>query len=307
MKKQMVCILAIMTVMLAACGANEHVSDETKADIKLDKVDNVTDASANENTTRDYGDKKVEDGFWVQKNTTGKDEYYRYIPMMSAKLAGIYDWEDSESNKSMDTYAARNCPDGTKTAKLNGWVTTMGYYSNPQLGYNSNPDDETVQKNELVNYAESFALVADNNKKNVLQSYDVGCITFALYKDLYESFPEINMKLYGITETSIKEAVTDISECELSEYSAYIKSCADRDFSDCELLASKTIADSGIYYIDYRHLSETGNYSQYIIVLEFPQESGYAYYMNGRLCYNIDNNGEYNSRKHQHINQFIAE
>lgn len=307
MRRKVCSMFLVMTIMLTGCSSNGNVSSESETDIKLDKVESTTQDTVNDATTRDYGDKQVVNGFWVQKNSTSKEEYYRYIPMMSSKIAGIYDLEDDELNKSMDTYSAYNCPDGTITAQLNGKVTTLGYYSNPQLGYNSNYNDEMLEENSLVNYKETFALITDNNNKNVLQSYDVGCITFALYKDLYDTFPQINMKLYGLKESSIESAVGDISTCDLAVYSNYLKSCANQDFSNCDLLAQKEITDSSIYYVDYKHLSEIGDYGQYFIVLEFSQKSGYAYYMNGQLNYNIKNESEYNNWKQQHINQFIAE
>ena len=303
MKKLLFPLIMLMCFVLSGCGDES----EPQEYVRLDKPDTtITATDSDSETARDYGDKKIVNGFWVNECSTGDDRWYRYIPMMSQKNPGIYDFEDSEMNKSMETCTAYNCPDGAGASGVRAGSTYIGFFSNPQLGYNTNSKDEKKDKLDLTKYTESFSLVYDDNKAN-LEKYDVGCITFALYKELYEDFPQIKMQLYGVPAELLDRKVGDISTCARGHYSSFRKECLDNDFSECLLITEKEITDTGIFYIDYSSLAKKYNCVQYFIVLRFSEEKDCAFYMNGISTYNIKDAEAYEKWKNDNIDSFIAE
>ena len=303
-------LLMILCMLTASVGCNVRntAQQETESDVALEapSVD-ITKSDSEEETTRDYGDKQVVNGFWVKQEKSGNETYYLYIPMMTTKLAGIFDFEDGEDrgNYVDNIYSNYNCPAGAGAASLKGKNLGLCYYSNAQLGFNSNPEDEKIVENEKERYVESFAVVTDDNI-NTVYSYDVGCVTFALYKDLYESFPDMKLQIYGVTNELINENVGDIKTCDTKAYKKFLKQCLTGGMVDCELLGEKDITDSGIFYVDYKALSEKGDYIQFMLVLSVSETTGFAYFMDTQGCYNITNQEQYAKWKEEHISQFIA-
>lgn len=89
-KKTLIC-LAFLLLLSGCDNKNEQVSDEKiSVPETLEQI-----SSTNGKTTRDYGNKNMLEGFWVKENVSGGDKWYKYIPMLPEKLAGIYDFEDA--------------------------------------------------------------------------------------------------------------------------------------------------------------------------------------------------------------------
>lgn len=305
MLKKKYLIIMLICIMLTGCSNKNNVENKS-SDVEIEKPEGIVVTENNSESNVSNDDREIVNGFWVEKCLSGNEEYYRYIPLMSSKIPGIYDFEDDEQNTKMDSYSAYNCPKGAKKVNLKSRGIYIGYFSNAQLGYNKKIENEKISENDLVKYTTSFSLVEDGNK-NSMESYDVGCITMALYKDLYNDFPEINMKVYGIPKQYMEDSLGDVLKCNQTEYKSFIKKCYNNNFSECDLLAEKKIEDSSIFYLDYNSNSKNEKYSQYFIVLEFSKSSGYAYYMNGNLTYNITDTEKYLEWKNEHISQYILE
>ena len=302
MKKKTLICLAFLLLLSGCDNKNEQVSDEKiSVPETLEQI-----SSTNGKTTRDYGNKNMLEGFWVKENVSGGDKWYKYIPMLPEKLAGIYDFEDGELNKSMKSYITYNCPEGTKDSKIEAAGTYSGYYTIPQLGLNANPKDEESEELGVMRSTTSFAFGQGDDNQNTLFSYDVGCITFALYKELYKDFPKIKMQIYGATEEQMTKELGDLSTWSSTDYSEYIKKCKENDYKDFKLLSEKEITDSGIFYIDYHSMSEEYNYMQYFIVLRFSESAACGYYMNGQCTYNIEDVQAYNIWKQENKGKYIA-
>lgn len=306
--KKIFCVLlmSVMMAFLTGCGGDSTSNDVTGKDVELSKPDISVATTASSDSERDYGDKLVVNGFWVKECTSGNSKYYRYIPMMTAKIPGIYDFEDEESNVSFDSYISYNRPAGTVRASLRGMSTQLCYFSNAQLGYNSDVSEEAVVATELSRYVEAFSLITLDNGYNSLENFDVGCITFALYKDLYDTFPDMKLLVYGVSSDVLSRKIADLKTCSSTYYVSVLNGLAS-DYSECELIDEVNITESGRFYIDYKALSERGGYEQYLFVVNVSQKTGFAYYMNGYNCYDIDDADAYSKWKSANISQFIAE
>lgn len=319
MKK--ICITAMLCIALVGIGCNgkKNVSEITEVDVELDKpevtvVDNshTADSAGTDNsavktaTGSDYGDKKVVDGFWINEEKSNGEVIYRYIPLMNPKTAGIFDIEDSENNEaSSRLYSGYNAPKGTRTASLKTYSCALSYYDNAKLGYNSSEEAFTTQEKRVV---ASFSLLSEDGVDNTLCSYDVGCITFALYKNIYPDYPDMKLQVYGVPDDVIMQNVGDVAKCDTRKYYNFLtKDCVNNGFAGCVLLGEKEITDSGIFYIDYKKMSEENNCTQFLLVLNVSETSGFAYFMNGNNCYNIADEEQYQLWKKQHIEQYIGE
>lgn len=308
-QNKFVLIIIIASVLMVCAGCSEdrmeHIDAESDVELETPAVSLSYDE--NETKTRDYSGMQIVDGFWVKEMKEQNEALYAYIPIMSQRVVGIYDFEDFENFELSNKYTNYNQPDGTKPANTKGWCTSLFYYTNSSLGFNSDPELEKINQTEKVRYVESFAMVGDDNKINTLYSYDVGCVTFALFKDLYENYPEIKLQVYGVPTDLISEKIGDLSNCDQKIYMALLKECVNNNMDGLTLFGEKSITDTCKLYIDYKKLSQKGKYCQFLLVLNVSELSGFAYYMNGDNYYVIDDQAKYEEWKKSHIEQFVGE
>lgn len=315
MKKVYIILLLLVMMISAGCGTETTSSHNTESDIELDKPSvtitenntlgkDVSDIESEKNSSGNSDDRIIDSGFWVNELKTDNGMVWKYTPLINPKVAGVFDCEDDAKFVFSYEYSGYNRPDGTKTATLKSYGCQFIYVSNPMLGYNA---DEEVYPTQEKQIKETFSLTT-NNGINKLGIYDVGCITFALYKDLYPEYPEMKLQVYGIPNNLIEQRFDDITKCDGRAYKDFlVKDCPNEDFVSCVYLGEKDITDTSIFYIDYKKMAEENDCGQFLLVLKVSKTTGFAYLMNGDNCYNISDNEKYQVWKQEHIGQFIGE
>ena len=132
---------------------------------------------------------------------------------------------------------------------------------------------------------------------------------------------EIQAALDGVKEMSIfnlkdkfwdnaQETVRKINEktkckavlCDLAD----LDKLKEDNYKSCELLATKRITETDVYYIDYSEFSKKGQYGNYVIKYTFSEKPRYNWVNTVKVgCYNINNEAKYTSWKKEYAEQFI--
>lgn len=313
MKKNKYIIVGLLLTLLTGCSNTSNSASLATDEVLSAPSVSVIDGG-NEEATGSYDNMEIVNGFWVKEIKDKNGTVYAYVPMMSEKINGIYDFEDAWEidMKICKRYTSYNCPKGASEADLKAKGAMLNYCTNPCLGRNADKKHETVEETQRVRQQESFCLVKDNSNNNTLCNYDVQCVTFALYKNVFENYPDIKFQIYGIDSDYIEKSVGDINTCSLESFSNFMKKCQNEGYVNCTLLGEREVTESSIYYIDYNKLGSKGaainkNFIQYLLVLNVSDTKGFAYYMLGDGCYNITDEVQYAAWKKEHINQFIGE
>ena len=90
-----------------------------------------------------------------------------------------------------------------------------------------------------------------------------------------------------------------------NEYSAFREKLNKDNFSECGKLAEKKVTETGVYYIDYNEFEQSGDYAQYLILLEFDKSMEYTYSIYGNWSYEISDAAEYNKWKQENSDWMI--
>ena len=78
------------------------------------------------------------------------------------------------------------------------------------------------------------------------------------------------------------------------------------NYKSCELLATKRITETDVYYIDYSEFSKKGQYGNYVIKYTFSEKPRYNWVNTVNVGrYNINDEAKYTSWKKEHAEKFI--
>lgn len=105
MKKVYIILLLLVMTISAGCGTGTTSSHNTEADIELDKPSvtitenntlgkDVSDIESEKNSSDNSDDRIIDSGFWVNELKTDNGMVWKYTPLISPKVAGVFDCED---------------------------------------------------------------------------------------------------------------------------------------------------------------------------------------------------------------------
>mgnify|MGYP006946530995 CR=1 FL=1 len=203
MKKFFLC-LGMISFSFLICACNNKDNDIVVEE--LEKPSGIINESEEENIETTNGFKNVKFG-----------EFDLYVPYIkqSQKIGGVvYLDDDIEDNQFsyLDFYAKYNKPDGCNIAALR--ANSMSYY---HIG--TPPFQEKQEEyNQTEHVSEAFTTYMDEADKKIdntkpynkyYDTYDVQGISFCLYEDFYETYPQITCSIYGINADVLKKYLGD--------------------------------------------------------------------------------------------------
>ena len=105
LKKHLALNPNIETIYDPFCGTGTTSSHNTEADIELDKPSvtitenntlgkDVSDIESEKNSSDNSDDRIIDSGFWVNELKTDNGMVWKYTPLISPKVAGVFDCED---------------------------------------------------------------------------------------------------------------------------------------------------------------------------------------------------------------------
>lgn len=306
MRKVIVQIVVAAMIVVSGCAINGNDQIVDKDTV----IDNpVNTQSTTGSATRDYGNKTVVDGYWVKErkysdNGTDLNTVYVYIPLKENKQPGYYDFEDDVNNVDLRSMMGINMPEGTKCIYPKSIIPGMSYYSQPKLGYNSPEIENDVYATDLVRSIGTFGFGYENG---TLYKFDVQCITIVLYKELYENYPDMKLKIYGMQEEERNRYYNQKGEFDGKSYTKMLSECRENGFSNCELVGEKKVTETSKFYIDYQNLTDKYGYDQYLIAMEVSETSGFAYYLNAFNCYEVEDRATFEKWKKENSSLLIGE
>lgn len=296
--------LIILLFSLSAC--NKNTGDDTVKE-ELDKPDVTMDAGIIDGTEEEI---ELIDG--LKKTTYG--EYALYIPYIknNEKIKGVnYLEDDIEGNllSNYRYYLQCNKPEGCDEAALK--ANSMSFYNVGTPPF----QDSYVGEPQTEYSAEAFTTYSDSNNyektkpyNQYYAKYDVQGISFCLYEDFYDNCPEVKISVYGVTSDVLKKYLGDENKYASTEYYDMNNKFKSNGYSECDLICSKIIESSGVYYIDYNDLNKNEMYKQFIIRIEFDEYiENYSYDVCGMYKYNIKDNDKFQTWKSSNNKWILGE
>ena len=139
---------------------------------------------------------------------------------------------------------------------------------------------------------------------DTMVSLDIGAISVAMYEDFYDDIPKMNISVYGVPKSLFKKKFGKTFGA--NEFLKYKDTLKKNDYKDCDLLCSKDITETGVYYVDYAQLNKKGDYINYIIEYKF-SDAGEKVYLKACAAggYKINNEKVYSEWKKEHAEQMI--
>ncbi len=307
MKRQIACVLlAAMSLQLLSCG--QHDSNETLTEPNY--------------VLQEYETTKSESGYTVVNDFIVFDEptstgLYVYYPYIEEKKKGVRYIEEDRYLKGNALYnrwselQGEARPEGTSSKEGNSACDSMvaNAWSTPEFALKYNSDSAKGIGDEYVHLAFAY-FVGDNDKEyksgdDTMADVDVAAYSFALYEDFKDyGGPVCTVEVYGIPQSLFKEKLG--KKFYSKKFFDFYDKLEKDNLESCELLATKKITETGVYYIDYSEFSKKAQYGNYIVKYTFSEKPRYnwVYTINvGR--YNINDEAKYTSWKKEHADMFI--
>ena len=298
----------MMIFSLSACGKKDNAADETLID-----PDYIVQEY--ETTTTDEG-YTIINGFYRIKSNNGDKDTILYIPYIENKQQGVSYLEElhikSSTERRIDLEAG-NIPDGALYNKQ-----TSSAYGAPYVEacivpdfalpyYNLNDTIPNWYLSDSAGYAFTYRVEKTGDVKSTsdtMVSLDIGAISVAMYEDFYDDIPKMNISVYGVPKTLFKKKFGKTFGSK--EFLKYKDTLKKNDYKDCDLLCSKDITETGVYYVDYAELNKKGDYINYIMEYKF-SDAGEKVYLKACAAggYKINNEKVYSEWKKAHAEQMI--
>ena len=308
-KKAILIVLSgIMILSLSACGKKDNAADETLID-----PDYIVQEY--ETTTTDEG-YTIINGFYRIKSNNGDKDTILYIPYIENKQQGVSYLEElhikSSTERRIDLEAG-NTPDGALYNKQ-----TSSDYGAPYVEacivpdfalpyYNANDTIPNWYLSDRAGYVFTYRVEKEGDVKSTsdtMVSLDVGAISVAMYEDFYDDIPKMTISVYGVPKSLFKKKFGKTFGSK--EYFKYLDTLTDNGYKGCDLLCSKDITATGVYYVDYAELNKKGDYINYIMEYKF-SDAGEKVYLKACAAggYKINNEKVYSEWKKEHAEQMI--
>lgn len=119
-----------------------------------------------------------------------------------------------------------------------------------------------------------------------------------------DDIPKMNISVYGVPKSLFKKKFGKTFGA--NEFLKYKDTLKKNDYKDCDLLCSKDITATGVYYVDYAQLNKKGDYINYIIEYKF-SDAGKKVYLKACAAggYKISDEKLYSEWKKEHAEQLI--
>lgn len=308
-KKTVLAVLSgIMILSLSACGKKDNAADETLID-----PDYIVQEY--ETTTTDEG-YTIINGFYRIKSNNGDKDTILYIPYIENKQQGISYLEElhiKSSTKRWIDLEAGNTPDGALYNKQTSSDCGAPYVEAcivPDFAlpyYNSNDTIPNWYLSDRAGYVFTYRVEKAGDVKSTSDTMvclDVGAISVAMYEDFYDDIPKMTISVYGVPKSLFKKKFGKTFGSK--EYFKYLDTLTDNGYKGCDLLCSKDITATGVYYVDYAELNKKGDYINYIMEYKF-SDAGEKVYLKACAAggYKINNEKVYSEWKKAHAEQMI--
>ena len=298
----------IMIFSLSACGKKDNAADETLID-----PDYIVQEY--ETTTTDEG-YTIINGFYRIKSNDGDKDTILYIPYIENKQQGVSYLEElhiKSSTKRWIDLEAGNTPDGALYNKQTSSDCGAPYVEAcivPDFAlpyYNANDTIPNWYLSDRAGYVFTYRVEKAGDVKSTsdtMVSLDVGAISVAMYEDFYDDIPKMTISVYGVPKSLFKKKFGKTFGSK--EYFKYLDTLTDNGYKGCDLLCSKDITATGVYYVDYAELNKKGDYINYIMEYKF-SDAGEKVYLKACAAggYKINNEKVYSEWKKEHAEQMI--
>ena len=239
---------------------------------------------------------------------------YVYYPYVEEKKKGVNYLDDMyiRGNSARDEELQGEArPDGTSSKIGNSACDSMivNAWSTPDFALKYNSDSSKGVGDERVGFAFSY-LINDGDKEyksgdDAMADVDVAAYSFALYEDFKDyGGPVCTVEVYGVPQALFKEKFgKKFNSDKLYDFLDKLKK---DNYKSCELLATKRITETDVYYIDYSEFSKKGQYGNYVIKYTFSEKPRYNWVNTVNVGrYNINDEAKYTSWKKEHAEKFI--
>ncbi len=307
-KAILIALAGMMIFYLPACGKKDNAADETLID-----PDYIVQEY--ETTTTDEG-YTIINGFYRIKSNDGDKDTILYIPYIENKQQGVSYLEElhiKSSTKRWIDLEAGNTPDGALYNKQTSSDCGAPYVEAcivPDFAlpyYNSNDTIPNWYLSDRAGYVFTYRVEKAGDAKSTSDTMvclDVGAISVAMYEDFYDDIPKMTISVYGVPKSLFKKKFGKTFGSK--EYFKYLDTLTDNGYKGCDLLCSKDITATGVYYVDYAQLNKKGDYINYIMEYKF-SDAGEKVYL--KACasggYKINNEKAYSEWKKEHAEQMI--
>ena len=307
-KAKLIVLAGMMVFSLPACGKKDNTVDETLID-----PDYIVQEYETSTTDEGY---TIINGFYRIKSNNGDKDTILYIPYIENKQQGVSYLEElhikSSTERRIDLEAG-NIPDGALYNKQ-----TSSDYGAPYVEASIVPDfalayynpNDTIPNWYLSDQSEYVFVYSEEkagdgkSTSDTMVCLDVGAISVAMYEDFYDDIPKMNISVYGVPKTLFKKKFGKTFGSK--EFLKYKDTLKKNDYKDCDLLCSKDITATGVYYVDYAELNKKGDYINYIMEYKF-SDAGEKVYLKACAAggYKINNEKVYSEWKKAHAEQMI--
>lgn len=311
MKRKVISVFMVFVMVLGmvACAKKPAKDVTILAPDALDKDVPVKELDNGE---------KLYDGYMC-KYRQGK---YWYYPYVADKMDGVVYVDESEyANEEEFKYlqdkitvcAEYNKPTGCDIASSKyAWGFGTGEVGTPEFAIKDKVYDKEAEKWDKLlihrNYISFDGSYGENNEDKFdstakLRDIDVQAVSFAIYEDFYEEIPQLTVEIYAVTKEFAKKKLGDTYKLGTAKDIIDVYS---KDYSDFELVSSKKIDKTGVYYIDWKSIDSNDDYLFYIISLDWEYVSECSCYMSGESMYNITDEKAYAEWKETNKDKFLA-
>jgi len=303
--KIIITAVIVSCIVLQGCGQEQNATENENLTIPQYETSSLSGKIESEESTTE-----VVDGY--ERFKSGYDEngdVYIDIPYVKNRVPGVmYFFDDfrKEYLGRIPFYSDVNRPDGTQDKK-NAACGFFACFSSP-----TKRDIDSGLKSERTNppyvIKEAFEIYgAEPNDKHYSMTYqDVQAVSFALYEDFYEEIPKVMVRVYGVPrELWERELGSDLT-FEYDSYEAFIEQCKSNEYTECVLMGEKELDSTGVYYIDYKKLAESGDFINYFVDISFDRSIKWTYNIDGSCTYDINNESLFQEWKNEHTDKIIA-
>lgn len=310
-KIKLLMVFTALANALIGCSGKDSENDEINY-LTAPEITVLQETKTHEEDTETNSNYELVNGY---EKYLYYDDIYVYIPHIkeSEKVRGVRYLYEAYFDITNDVYKSINRPEGTSSVKASGGVgQEKGALLNESL-----ITDKTKDTLDFMKYTTSdvYGSYTDKNvdgdakvKHYFKKEFDIQGISFALYENFYESIPGIKFSVYGVSNDVWNKYLSGDDVYSNNDYYDMNETLKNNHFSECDLLATKDITQSGVYYINYSKFNNSGKYKNYYIVIEFddiPYE--YAYAFNGDMHYCINDETLYNTWENNNKDRVVTQ
>ena len=308
-KAKLIVLAGMMVFSLPACGKKDNTVDETLID-----PDYIVQEY--ETTTTDEGYTIINGFYRIKSELVNDKDLILYIPYVEDKQAGVSYLEErylESTTRNWREIEIRNTPDGATFDKQTSSKCEAAYEQAcivPDFAlayYNPNDTIPNWYLSDSAGYAFTYRVEKTGDVKSTsdtMVSLDIGAISVAMYEDFYDDIPKMTISVYGVPKSLFKKKFGKTFGPK--EYFKYLDTLTDNGYKGCDLLCSKDITETGVYYVDYAELNKKGDYINYIMEYKF-SDAGEKVYLKACAAggYKINNEKVYSEWKKAHAEQMI--